>query len=356
MVRLLTLLLLISAVLLFVSRYLNRQLKLAAGQAYRDGFSAGHIQGWHDATATDPLPQQVAARPPAPWQGLQFGQGPVPGPPAQQPFIQLPAFVPPKDEPVFVPPRDEPAAAEPTMVRAAVEESPEELLARKEKRERQNINVTLYVASLLLVAAGALFVGTSLPAGLRFAGVCLITVFFYGAGLALHAHVPRLRPAAVAFAGTGLALVPVAGLAMYYFAVQNGPLAWLLTSVVGTVAYIAAAIRLESRVLVYLSLHVRGIHGVVRSFRARVFACLVLCGHDRIRGGDEPGSAWEATLGSARVPAPGYASRSVRSSCGGRRGWILPLRLDRGEFALVMALCGMYFAVAAAAPSAGHVS
>jgi hypothetical protein len=34
--------------------------------------------------------------------------------------------------------------------------------------------------------------------------------------------------------------------------------------------------------------------------------------------------------------------------------WVLPLRLDRGELALVMALCGMYFAVAAAAPSAGQ--
>ena len=79
-------------------------------------------------------------------------------------------------------------------------------------------------------------------------------MLFYGAGFALHAKAPRLRPAAVAFAGTGLALVPVAGLAMYNFAVQDGPLAWLLTSVVGTLAYVAAALRLESRVLVYLSL------------------------------------------------------------------------------------------------------
>ena len=33
---------------------------------------------------------------------------------------------------------------------------------------------------------------------------------------------------------------------------------------------------------------------------------------------------------------------------------VLPLRLDRGEFALIMALCGAYFALAAAVPSAGH--
>jgi hypothetical protein len=324
-----TLLLLISAVLLFVSRNSNRQLKIAAGQAYRDGFMAGHVQGWHDATATDPLPRQVA----------------VPAPPAQQPFTPLPTFG---------PPRDEPAIPEPTMVRAPVEESPEELLARKETRERQNINVTLYVASLLLVAAGALFVGTSLPAGLRFAGVCLITVFFYGAGLALHAHVPRLRPAAVAFAGTGLALVPVAGLAMYYFAVQNGPLAWLLTSVVGTVAYIAAAIRLESRVLVYLSLtfvvstawsgvSVLG-SSLVWYFAAMIgfAAAMSLVALARPRWVPPVFVRPIMRLDPFVVPAVAVAA------------WILPLRLDRGELALVMALCGIYFAVASAAPSAGQ--
>lgn len=135
-----------------------------------------------------------------------------------------------------------------------VVESPAVVLARKERRERQNINVTLYVASLLLVAAGALFVGTSLPAVLRFAGVCLITALFYGAGLAVHVKAPRLRPAAVAFAGTGLALVSVAGLAMYNFTVLDAPLAWFLTSMVGTLAYVVAALRLDNRVLVYLSL------------------------------------------------------------------------------------------------------
>ena len=58
----------------------------------------------------------------------------------------------------------------------------------------------------------------------------------------------------MAFTGTGLALVPVIGLALYSFVWQNGPAAWLATSLIGTLAYIAAALRLESRVLAYLSL------------------------------------------------------------------------------------------------------
>ncbi|UVJ38566.1 hypothetical protein [Arthrobacter sp. CJ23] len=122
-----------------------------------------------------------------------------------------------------------------------------ERAARREKRDKQNINITLYVASLLLVAAAALFIGTSLPAALRFAGVWAITAVFYAGGFVLHAKAPRLKPAAVAFAGTGPALIPVTGLAMYNFALQSGPAAWLVTSVVGTAAYVLAAVRSTAR-------------------------------------------------------------------------------------------------------------
>jgi hypothetical protein len=312
----LTLLLIITAVLLFVSRHSIRQLKAGAGEAYRNGFMAGHVQGWHDATMAAPLQPQVTAQAatPAPagpalgWPEFPVAPAPAPALAQEQPLSAVPALMPdwapaaPAQQPFThlpmpVRPNDGAAFEEPALAGAPPEESPAELLARKEKRERQNINVTLYVASLLLVAAGALFVGTSLPAGLRFAGVCLITVFFYGAGFALHAKVPRLRPAAVAFTGTGLALVPVAGLAMYYFAVQDGPLAWLLTSVVGTLAYVAAAIRLESRVLAYLSLTFvvstawSGV-SVLGASLVWYFAAMI---------------GFEAALGSAPVPAPRYA-------------------------------------------------
>ena len=89
---------------------------------------------------------------------------------------------------------------------------------------------------------------------LRFAGTAAITALFYAGGLFVHARAARLRPAAIAFTGTGLALVPVAGLALYNFTLHDGPAAWLVTSVIGTVAYVAAAVRVESRVLAYLSL------------------------------------------------------------------------------------------------------
>ncbi|XTR53108.1 hypothetical protein ACOM2C_08325 [Pseudarthrobacter sp. So.54] len=66
--------------------------------------------------------------------------------------------------------------------------------ARKEKRDRQNINITLYVASLLLVAAGALFIGAALPAALRFAGVAVITALFYAAASSCTRRLPGSVP------------------------------------------------------------------------------------------------------------------------------------------------------------------
>ncbi|MDP9997815.1 hypothetical protein [Pseudarthrobacter sulfonivorans] len=226
-------------------------------------------------------------------------------------------------------------------------ETPAQRQARREKRDRQNINITLYVASLLLVAAAALFIGTSLPPTMRFAGVCTVTALFYGAGFVLHARVPRLRPAAVAFTGTGLAMVPVAGLALYNFALPDGPTAWLLTSLVGTVAYVAAAVRLESRVLVYLSLTFvasTAFSGVsvlggalVWYFAALIGVAVVLSCLALGRPGWLPPVYVRPLMVLHPYVVPAVA---VAATC-------VPLYLDKAEYALIIALCGIYFALMA---------
>ncbi|BCW68007.1 hypothetical protein NicSoilB4_27700 [Arthrobacter sp. NicSoilB4] len=222
--------------------------------------------------------------------------------------------------------------------------------ARKEKRDRQNINITLYVASLLLVAAGALFVGTSLPEVLRFAGVVAITVLFYAGGLVLHRRAPRLRPAAVAFAGTGLALIPVAGLALYSFLLHDAPGAWLVTSIIGTAAYVAAAVRMDSKVLAYLSLTFvvsTGSSGisVLGGALAWYFAALIgfavllaLLALTRPR--------W---LPSVFLKPVLYLHPFVVPSVAVFLTFV-PLLLGMGEYALIMFLCGAYFGLMAAVP------
>ncbi len=250
-------------------------------ESYEAGYRAGHLQGWLDAmarvAAEPPAPASSTARPTpvapraeplgppavptpplAPVQEV-FGAAQKPWAPTRQPLLQ-PALLQPARQQLAEPAHATPAqplAVPPSVPMhgtAVPVETEAERQARRARRDRQNINITLYVASLLLVAAAALFIGTGLPPMLRFAGVCAVAAAFYVAGFVLHAKVARLKPAAVAFTGTGLALVPVTGLAMYNFVWSDGPAAWLVTSLVGTAAYVAASVRLESRVLAYLSL------------------------------------------------------------------------------------------------------
>lgn len=202
-------------------------------EAYRRGYLDGHLAGWRDAVAREgkqgPGPMLAPPSPPmhpqTPWPGQMTTQA-------------IPAYG-RQDRPFGapLPPLD-----------------PQVQAARKAKRETQNINITLYIASLFMVAAAALFVVSSLPVPARLVGVWLGTAVFYGAGLILHAATPRLRPAALAFVGTALAIVPFAGLATYNLGFPNAPAVWLLTSLVGTAAYVVAAVRLGSRLVVYLSL------------------------------------------------------------------------------------------------------
>ncbi|MGV0111044.1 hypothetical protein [Arthrobacter sp. CP30] len=131
--------------------------------------------------------------------------------------------------------------------------STEDLAAAKAARDLRAINIALYSASLLLVAAGGLFIGAAVPGPARAVTICAVVALFYVGGVILHDRLPRLRPAAVAFAGTGLALLPVAGV-LFGVLTDEGPLAWFGTALIGTAAYLLAAVRLQSRVVAYLSI------------------------------------------------------------------------------------------------------
>lgn len=258
----------------------------AVQQAYRSGYLDGHLAGWRDALAAQAAQtasgvQITQAAPAQPLVTSPVAAPPVNGPPVPQ--LQLPpphALQQPLQQPVQGPTQSQTFPARPAMagpppnimpapvLRQAspmappimaqrpphVPLDPAALAARKSRRETQNINITLYVASLLMVAAAALFVGSSQPVPVRLVGVWLATALFYGAGLMLHSKVARLKPAAVAFTGTALAIIPFAGLATYNLGFPDAPVVWLVTSLIGTVAYVVAAVRLQSRLVVYLSL------------------------------------------------------------------------------------------------------
>lgn len=323
--------------------------------SYQAGFLAGHLAGWRDAEAKgqvkDGSPAPTFTPAPVSVPTPSYIQSPVrlPAPPATlPPAARNPV---PSQPPAFHPPSQQQAAfgiPQPPVVR----ETPEAAAARKEKRDQQNINVTLYVASLLLVAAGALFVGTSLPALFRFVGIWFITALFYVSGMIIHSRVPRLRPAAVAFVGTGLALIPVTGLAMYNFVLHNGPAAWLVTSLLGTAVYAYTAVRLDNKVLAFLSLSfvvstawsgVSVLGGaLVWYFTALIGVAVLLTVVASLRPNWLPPLYVRPLmlLHPALVPLVAVAVTFT------------PHLLSKGEYAWVMLMCGIYFAVMFFVPQA----
>lgn len=328
--------------------------------SFQAGFQAGHLQGWRDATTPAQAPAATPAQPEV-WtapqharqalaeDGLIFQPQPQPQQPRPVP-LSAPAASPVAGS-VFSPGAiSQQAFGPPPPVWPTPQESEAERLARKEKRDRQNINITLYIASLLLVAAGALFLGTNLPTLLKFVGVCGITALFYTAGFVLHRKVPRLRPAAVAFAGTGLALIPVVGLALYNFALQDAPIAWLTTSLLGLAAYSFAAVRLESRVLAYLSLTfvvsstwsgVSVLGGaLVWYFTAMIGLAMLLTVLTALRPRWLPPLYVRPLIQLHPLVVPAVAVSVT----------VVPLLFTKAEYALVMFLCGLYLAVVAAVP------
>lgn len=132
--------------------------------------------------------------------------------------------------------------------------SQEELEAEKEKRTLQNLNTILYVGSFLIVAAAGIFVTLVMPAAIKLLGLILVTGAFYISGLLLYRRSERLRPAAVAFVGTGLAILPFVGFALNSLGGMSGASAWFITSIVGLAAYGFAAVRLQSQLVSYLTM------------------------------------------------------------------------------------------------------
>ncbi|MFT3943396.1 MAG: hypothetical protein QM705_06165 [Ancrocorticia sp.] len=203
-------------------------------------------------TAGQPPVQQSSPGQPGPGVSLTTaGQPPVSQPPFVQPAsVQQPALAAhsPRALPWSLPGKR--GAGTPVTPPVRVESAEE----RQERVARRNLNVMLYVASFLLVAAAAAFIASSAPAPVRLTLLWGVTGLFYLGGLGLHWRSVVLRPAAISFVGTGLAILPFAGLSLSLLAEVEPTTAWFITSLVGLVAYAIATIVLQKAVIAYLTL------------------------------------------------------------------------------------------------------
>lgn len=251
----------------------------ALGEAYQHGYADGHRAGWDvglqaglsqlqqrptNVKQAAPKAAQAAAtvsnETSTPGTSPRVAVPPIAVPPVLTPWVAAtPAHTPlgsaplGSAPPLSILPNPARFSSEPARV---IPEKVQNRLAslKKHRRDQANINIALYTASMLLIAAAWLFAGFNISGAARFGSLCILTGLFYAAGLVLHAKVKRLRPAGLAFTGTGLALVPIAGFALNAFVLQAPALSWLITSAIGTIAYLFAALRLRSVVLVWLTL------------------------------------------------------------------------------------------------------
>jgi hypothetical protein len=122
----------------------------------------------------------------------------------------------------------------------------------REERTQRNLNVILYFAGVLFIAAAAALIGANLPASFRMILLCAIVGLFSAAGILLHVCVHRLRPTAVAFAGTGLAITPFVGVALHTIQGLPAPQSWLIASVGGLALAVVFTAVLRNQVVAWL--------------------------------------------------------------------------------------------------------
>lgn len=146
---------------------------------------------------------------------------------------------------------------------ASLQVAPGEIYSQQTSRPQRMsedlfLNIVLYIGSLLLIGAAALFItsvtsSTDETALIRVLALALGAVVFYSAGLLTYRFVKRLRIASYSFTATGLAFIPLTGIAAYILGIwDQGRFIWLTTSLVGTAAIIGACTLMRNRVMGYL--------------------------------------------------------------------------------------------------------
>ena len=114
--------------------------------------------------------------------------------------------------------------------------------------------ILLYLGAFFLLASIGLYVGFGEGTTIKALLVSLLTILFYGAGIALFKNTKRLKPAGITFSAIGMATLPIAGAAIYYYALNqtSAPQVWLITSVLALSMYAHAMYVLRSSLVSYM--------------------------------------------------------------------------------------------------------
>lgn len=133
------------------------------------------------------------------------------------------------------------------------ETKPQTPTSQNTNSKNNGLNALLFIGSFLIVVGSCSLLASAVSDLVKLAILLFITVVFYVAGLLIR-RVKILIPAGTAFTCTSLAVMPFLGFAFSEFTSVSPEISWLLTSIIGTVAYIAAALIIKSRVIAFFSM------------------------------------------------------------------------------------------------------
>ena len=106
--------------------------------------------------------------------------------------------------------------------------------------ELDNASLLLYFGAFLFVASTSLFVAFSGAGGiLKAIAVYVVAMALYVTGCWLYKNKKQFRQVGIAFAGIGMSILPLMGLAIYKYVLnsQNGSIAWVVTSFLSLVVF-----------------------------------------------------------------------------------------------------------------------
>ena len=151
---------------------------------------------------------------------------------------------------------DSGASRQPIMLAT---DAPAQVEPLEEEQPKQaptdNAAILLYLGAFMFVASVGLFVAFAGASGpLRTLAVLIVMAVLYASGLWLYDTKLRLRQAGLAFAGMGIVIAPLVGLAAYTYVFDQrfGAIVWALTSLLCIGLYAHALVRLRYSLIGYL--------------------------------------------------------------------------------------------------------
>lgn len=117
-----------------------------------------------------------------------------------------------------------------------------------------NTTMLLYFGAFLFVASIGLFISFGGATGwLKTAAVALVMFVLYSSGIWLYRNKTKLKPAGLAFAGIGMSIAPLVGLAAYtYIFKDQARGVWFLTSILCMGMYLHALVTIRKPLVSYI--------------------------------------------------------------------------------------------------------